>query len=155
MDLPSFRNDLFFNGYGEGWALYAERLAWDLGLYDDDPYGNVGRLHLELLRAARLVADTGIHAKKWTREETYAYMTETVGHRWSFETDRYIAWPAQSTGYKVGMVKILELRQRTMDQLGDQFDLKEFHRVVLGNGSMPLEVLERIVNDYIEAKLNQ
>ena len=155
MNLPSFRNDLFFNGYGEGWALYAERLAWDLGLYDDDPYGNVGRLHLELLRAARLVADTGIHAKKWTREETYAYMTGTVGHRWSFETDRYIAWPAQSTGYKVGMVKILDLRQRTMDQLGDQFDLKEFHRVVLGNGSMPLEVLERVVNDYIEAKLNQ
>jgi uncharacterized protein (DUF885 family) len=154
MDLPSFRNDLFFNGYGEGWALYAERLAWDLGLYDDDPYGNVGRLRFELLRAVRLVADTGIHAKRWTREETSAYMGEIVGGL-SVETDRYIALPAQATGYKIGMVKILELRQRAMDQLGDQFDFKEFHRVVLGNGSMPLEVLERVVNDYIEAKLNQ
>jgi uncharacterized protein (DUF885 family) len=154
MDLPSFRNDLFFNGYGEGWALYAERLAWEMGLYEDDPYGNVGRLRLELLRAVRLVADTGIHAKRWTREETSAYMGETVGGL-SVETDRYIVLPAQATGYKIGMIKILELRQRAMDQLGDQFDLKEFHRLVLGNGSMPLEILERVVDDYIEAKLDQ
>jgi uncharacterized protein (DUF885 family) len=150
MDLPSFRNDLFFNGYGEGWALYAERLAWELGLYEDDPYGNIGRLHLELLRAARVVADTGIHALGWTQEEAYAFMRDTVGDRWAFETDRYIAWPAQSAGYKIGMVKILELRQKAMDELGDQFDIKEFHRIVLGNGSMPLDILERVVQDYID-----
>jgi uncharacterized protein (DUF885 family)/formylglycine-generating enzyme required for sulfatase activity len=155
LDLTTFRNDLFFNGYGEGWAMYAERLAWELGLYEDDPYGNIGRLHLELVRAARVVADTGIHAMEWTREDTYAYMRETVGDRWSFETDRYIAWPAQSVGYKIGMVKILDLRQEAMDELGDQFDIKEFHRIVLGNGSMPLDVLERVVNEYIQTKRNR
>ena len=155
MDLPTFRNDLFFNGYGEGWALYAERLAWELGLYEDDPYGNIGRLHLELLRAARVVADTGIHALGWTQEEAYAYMRDTVGARWAFETDRYIAWPAQSAGYKIGMVKILELRQKAMDELGEKFDIKDFHRVVLGNGSMPLDILERVVQDYIDAKLGK
>lgn len=92
---------------------------------------------------------------KWSREDAYAYLRETVGERWSFETDRYIAWPAQSAGYKIGMVKILELRQEAMDELGDQFDIKEFHRVVLGNGSMPLDILERVVRDYIAAKQGQ
>jgi uncharacterized protein (DUF885 family) len=152
LDLPTFRNDLFFNGFGEGWALYAEQLAWELGMYEDDPYGNLGRLQLELLRAVRLVADTGIHAMGWTRDEARAYMNEAMGDpagRWSHEVDRYIAWPAQATGYKVGMLKILELRQRAMDQLGDQFDLKSFHNVVLGSGSMPLEILDQVVQAYI------
>lgn len=155
MDLPFFRNDIIFNGYAEGWALYAERLAWELGLYDDDPYGNIGRLQLELLRAVRLVADTGIHAMQWTRGEAKAYMKEALGtHAFSGEVDRYIVLPAQATGYKVGMLKILELRQKAMDELGDQFDIKEFHRIILGNGSMPLEILEQIVQDYINAKLS-
>jgi uncharacterized protein (DUF885 family) len=158
LDLPMFRTDVFFNGYGEGWALYAERLAWELGMYDDDPYGNLGRLQLELLRAVRLVTDTGLHAKHWTREQAKAYMNEALGDpsgRWSHEVERYIVAPAQATGYKIGMLKILELRQKVMDELGDRFDLKEFHTVVLSNGSVPLEILKRIVDDYIETRLNQ
>jgi len=154
LDLPTFRNDVFFNGYGEGWALYAEQLAWEMGLYDDDPYGNLGRLELELLRAVRLVVDTGIHAMRWTREQANAYMAEAFGAPpgTSFhEVDRYVVLPAQATGYKIGMLKILELRQKAVDQLGDQFDLKAFHRVVLGNGSMPLDILERVVQDYIQS----
>jgi uncharacterized protein (DUF885 family) len=156
LDLPTFRNDVFFNGYGEGWALYAERLAWEMGLYDDDPYGNLGRLDYELLRAVRLVVDTGIHTLAWTREEANAAMAEAFGAppgTTFYEVDRYIVRPAQATGYKVGMLKILELRQMAMDRLGDQFDLKEFHNVVVGNGSMPLEILERLVVDYVNGKL--
>jgi uncharacterized protein (DUF885 family) len=152
VDLPTFRNDLFFNGYGEGWAVYAERLASELGLYDDDPYGDLGRLHLELLRAVRLVVDTGIHAEHWTRDEARAYMADVMGG-WTHEVERYVVMPAQATGYKIGMLRILELRERAMDQLGDAFDLKAFHRVVLGSGSMPLDLLERRVQDYIDAGL--
>ncbi len=150
MDLPTFRQYEFFNAHAEGWALYAERLAWELGVYEDDPYGNVGRLRLELLRAVRLVVDTGIHAQGWTRDQARAYMEENVGG-WTHEVERYAAWPAQATDYKIGMIKILELRQRAMDQLGDRFDLKEFHNVVLANGSLPLGILERLVDEYIEA----
>ena len=136
--------------------MYGERSAWELGLYDDDPHGDLGRLQYELLRAVRLVTDTGIHAKGWTREEAQAYMDEAMGAppgQFSHEVDRYIVLPAQATGYKIGMLKMLELRQRAMEQLGLQFDIKEFHNVVLGNGSMPLEILERIVQDYIDAEL--
>jgi uncharacterized protein (DUF885 family) len=150
MELPTFSKMEYFNAHVEGWALYAERLAWELGVYDDDPHGNVGRLRLELLRAARLVADTGIHALRWTREQARSYLVENVGG-WAHETDRYVAMPAQATGYKIGMIKVLELRQRAMDQLGDRFDLKEFHNVVLGNGCLPLSVLERLVDEYIAA----
>jgi uncharacterized protein (DUF885 family)/pimeloyl-ACP methyl ester carboxylesterase len=154
LDLPAFRNGVIFNGYAEGWALYAERLAWELGLYDDDPYGNLGRLHMELLRAVRLVADTGLHAMGWTREQTRAYVDEALGTpgRFSHEVDRYVVLPAQATGYKIGMIKLLELRELAMDQLGEQFDIREFHNVVLGNGSLPLEILERIVQEYIASK---
>jgi uncharacterized protein (DUF885 family) len=155
LDLPMFRKDMGFNGYVEGWALYAERLAWELGLYEDDPYGNLGRLQLELLRAVRLVTDTSIHAMHWTREEAKAYMDEALGARpgtYSHEVDRYIVLPGQATSYKVGMLKMLELRQGAMDELGDQFDLKEFHSVLLTNGSMPLDILEQAVQDYIDTK---
>jgi uncharacterized protein (DUF885 family) len=155
MDLPAFRGDLVLNGYAEGWALYAERLAWELGLYDENPYGNIGRLQLELLRAVRLVADTGIHAKGWTREGAKVYLEESLGDpsgRWAHEIDRYTVAPGQATGYKVGMLKILELRQMAMEALGDQFDIKDFHNVVLGNGSIPLEMLERLVQDYVDAR---
>jgi uncharacterized protein (DUF885 family) len=160
-DLPSFRNGITFSAYTEGWALYAERLAWELGWYEDDPYGDLGRLQAEAFRAARLVIDTGIHAKGWTFDQAVAYMIDNVGYEPGdivnpqHEVGRYIVWPGQSTAYKVGMFKILELRQGAMDQLGDRFDLKEFHSVVLGSGSMPLEILERVVDDYIERKLNQ
>ena len=157
LDLPLFRNLVDFTGYVEGWALYAEQLAWELGWYDSDPYGNLGRLQYEALRAARLVADTGINAKHWTYDEALTYMRENVGFDPSvlnlrYEVDRYIGWPGHATAYKIGMMKILELRRKAMDELGDQFDLKEFHRVILGNGAVPLEILEKIVQDYIDAK---
>jgi uncharacterized protein (DUF885 family) len=154
MDLPLFQNTIIFNGYAEGWALYAEQLAWELGLYEDNLYGNIGRLQMDLLRAVRLVADSGIHAKKWTREEATAYMRDVFGtDMYASEVDRYIVLPAQATGYKIGMIKILELRQKAMDELGDKFDIKEFHQVILGGGGMPLTILEKVVQDYIDAKL--
>lgn len=157
-DLPFFRTSVLFTAYAEGWALYAERLAWELGWYEDDPYGNLGRLQAEAFRAARLVVDTGIHAKGWTFDQALEFMIENVGYDagfMEFEISRYIAWPGQATAYKIGMLKILELRRKAMDRLGDQFDLKGFHNVVLSNGSMPLDVLERVVDDYIEVKLGQ
>ncbi|UCG24026.1 MAG: DUF885 domain-containing protein, partial [Chloroflexota bacterium] len=156
MDLPTFRKLIFFNGYGEGWALYSERLAWELDLFADDPYGNLGRLYMELLRSVRMVADTGIHDQGWTREEARAYMTEVMGgDRWSGEVDRYIVWPAQSTEYKTGMMEILALRQRAMEALGEDYDPKAFHRAVLLNGGLPLTVLETVVDDYIETAQGQ
>ncbi|MBU6998517.1 MAG: DUF885 domain-containing protein [Theionarchaea archaeon] len=153
MDVPLFRSEIINNGYAEGWALYAEQLAYELGLYEDNPYGNIGHLHLELLRAVRLVTDTGIHYKKWTREEAKTYMKNIMGDDGSSgEVDRYVVLPAQATGYKVGMIKILELRQKAMDELGDKFDIKEFHHVILCNGGMPLSLLENVVQDYIDSK---
>ncbi|MGC1120348.1 MAG: DUF885 domain-containing protein [Candidatus Methanofastidiosia archaeon] len=159
LDLPFFRTDLIFTGYTEGWALYAERLAYELGWYSDDPYGNLGRLQYEAFRAARLVVDTGIHTEGWTFDEAERFMEENAGYKYSdivnveFEVSRYIAWPGQATAYMVGMLKILELRQKAMDALGEAFDIKEFHRVILGNGSMPLSVLEEVVQDYIDESL--
>jgi uncharacterized protein (DUF885 family) len=145
------RSDVFFNGYVEGWALYAERLAAELGMYEDDPFGDLGRLQFELLRAVRLVTDTGIHAMGWSRGEAKRYMDDTLGipGRFSHEVDRYIVLPGQAVGYKLGMLKILELRQRAEEALGENFDLKDFHHVVVGNGSLPLEILEQLVTDYI------
>lgn len=153
--LPYFRNGVNFTAYAEGWALYVEYLAWEAGIYDDDPYANIGRLQGELFRAARLVVDTGLHAYGWTREEAIQYLVETVG--WqpqaaTAEVDRYLAWPGQATAYKVGMLKILELRQRAMDALGADFDIIAFHNLVVGNGAMPLEVLEWVVDGWIEAQ---
>ncbi len=155
LPLPLFRKDVSFNGYVEGWALYAEQLAWELGWYEDNPYGNLGRLQYEAFRAARLVVDTGIHAKGWTFNQALTYMEENVGFdptvvNLQYEVSRYIAWPGQATSYKVGMLKILELRERAEKELGDKFDLKEFHNVILGKGSMPLAVLEKVVQDYID-----
>ena len=157
-DLPLFRNVILFTGYAEGWALYAEQLARELGWYDDDPHGDLGRLQAQAFRAARLVVDTGLHTKGWTFDQAHDFMVENVGMDpgyMQFEVSRYVAWPGQSTAYMVGMLKIMALRQEAMDRLGDQFDLKEFHHVVLSNGSMPLAVLERVVENYIEATLNR
>ncbi len=158
-DLPSFRNSVSFLGYTEGWALYAEQLASELGWYDGDPYGDLGRLQAEAFRAARLVVDTGIHAKGWTFDEAQAYFMENTGYETggpvdpAIEVARYVVWPGQSTAYKIGMIELLALRQKAMDRLGDQFDLKVFHNVLLSNGSMPLELLERVVDAYIEREL--
>ncbi|MFN2166890.1 MAG: DUF885 domain-containing protein, partial [Anaerolineae bacterium] len=155
----AFRTALGFTAYTEGWALYAERLAWELGWYDGDPYGNLGRLQAEAFRAARLVVDTGIHAQGWTFDQAEDFIVENVGYERGdnvnpqYEVARYIVWPGQSTAYKIGMIEILALRQRAMDQLGDRFDLKEFHHLLLSNGAMPLQILERVVDDFIAAKL--
>jgi uncharacterized protein (DUF885 family) len=153
LDLPTFRRELDLNGYVEGWAVYAERLAWEMGLYENDPLANLSRLGFELSRAARLVIDTGIHAKAWTRHEAAAYYEGATGRPASPSSmHRYIILPGQGCGYTIGLLKILELRQLAMDQLGDRFDIKEFHNVVLGNGSLPLEVLESLVQNYIDTK---
>jgi uncharacterized protein (DUF885 family) len=155
--IPTFRTGVNYTSYAEGWALYAEYLASEAGFYDDDPYGNLGRLQSELFRAARLVVDTGIHAKGWSREQAIDYMVENVGYARSYvtsEIERYIVWPGQATAYKIGMLKIMELRERAAQALGEDFDLKEFHNLILGNGAMPLEILERVVEGYIETELN-
>lgn len=155
MDLPTFRRVESFTAYDEGWALYAERLAKELGWYDGDPYGNLGRLQAEAFRAARLVADSGLHAKRWTFDEALDFMMQNTGkdrNSLAFEVSRYVAWPGQATAYGIGMLKILQLRQRAMEELGGQFDLKEFHGSILGAGSVPLPILERIVDSTIDAK---
>ena len=150
--LPFFRNEVSFTGYVEGWALYAERLMWEQSAYKNDPYGDLGRLQYELMRAARLVVDTGINAKKWSYDQAINYLLTEAGlPRGTAESEvaRYICWAGQATSYKIGMIQILELRQKASDKLGDRFDLKEFHNVVLSNGSLPLAILERVVDDYI------
>jgi uncharacterized protein (DUF885 family) len=149
--MPLIRRFGFFTAYVEGWALYAERVAWELGLMPTHA-DNVGRLMAELFRAVRLVVDTGIHHRRWTREEAIEYMLANTGMAESdvvSEVERYIVMPGQATAYKVGMMKILELRQKAMNELGDRFDLRDFHDVVLKNGAVPLDILERIVDDYI------
>jgi uncharacterized protein (DUF885 family) len=155
LDLPLLRTDMALNAYIEGWAMYGERLAWELGLYDDDPWGNIGRLQLELLRAVRLVADTGIHAMRWTRQAAKDYVNEAMGAPggdFSSEVDRFVVLPGQAVSYKIGMLRLLELCQRAMDQLGDQFDLRFFHNLILGQGSVPLDLLERLVQEAIDAR---
>jgi uncharacterized protein (DUF885 family) len=141
-----------FTAYTEGWALYAEQLAWEMG-FQQQPLDNLGRLQAELFRAVRLVVDTGIHAKRWTREQAIDYMANNTGMAMSdvvAEIERYIVMPGQATSYKVGMMKILALREKAKTALGDKFDLKDFHDVVLKNGAVPLAVLETLIDDYIE-----
>ena len=153
--LPQFRKVLPFTAYAEGWALYCEWLAKKAGWYDNDPFGDLGRLQAELFRAVRLVVDTGIHAKYWTREEAIKYMRAKTGmgeKEVTAEIERYIVMPGQACAYKVGMLKIQELRARAEQQLGEKFDQREFHETVLKNGALPLEILEEQVNDYIRKK---
>ncbi|ACJ00830.1 DUF885 domain-containing protein [Rhodospirillum centenum] len=152
--VPTFRRVYPFNAYAEGWALYAERLAREMGLYADDPYGDLGRLQSEIFRAARLVVDTGLHHKRWSREQAIDYMVSVTGMEPDgvrIEVERYVVDPGQALAYKVGELKILELRERARAALGDRFDIRAFHDVVLGNGGLPLTVLERVVDDWIAA----
>jgi uncharacterized protein (DUF885 family) len=152
--LPLFRTLSPFTAYTEGWALYTEQLAWELG-FQDDPFDNVGRLQSELFRAVRLVVDTGIHANKWTRQQAIDYMLTNTGMPESdvvAEIERYIVMPGQATSYKVGMMKILDVREKAKLALGDKFNIKEFHDVVLKNGAVPLDILERLVDNYIREK---
>ena len=153
--LPQFRKVLPFTAYIEGWALYCEWLAKQVGWYDRDPFGDLGRLRDELFRAVRLVVDTGIHAKRWTREQAIAYMRDKTGigeKEVRSEIERYIVMPGQACAYKVGMLKIQELRARAEKELGEKFDQREFHDAVLKNGALPLEILEEQVNNYIRQK---
>lgn len=150
-NLPIFRRVIPFTAYAEGWALYAEKLAVELG-YQEDPYDRLGYLTSEVFRAVRLVVDTGIHAKRWTREQAIDYMLAITGMpegEVTAEIERYIVNPGQACAYKVGELKILELRSRAMDSLGEDFDLRKFHNVLLTNGAMPLSILERQVERYI------
>ena len=153
--VPQFRKVIPFTAYMEGWALYCEWLAKQTGLYDNDPFGDLGRLRDELFRAVRLVVDTGIHAKRWSREQAIAYMRDKTGmgeKEVKSEIERYIVAPGQACAYKVGMLKIQELRARAEKELGNKFDLREFHDAVLKNGALPLEILEEQVNQYIQRK---
>jgi uncharacterized protein (DUF885 family) len=150
--VPQFRKILPFTAYIEGWALYCEWLAKQAGWYEHDPFGDLGRLRDELFRAVRLVVDTGIHAKHWTREQAIAYMREKTGlgeKEVTSEIERYIVSPGQACAYKIGMLKIQELRAKAQKELGQKFDQREFHEAVLKNGALPLEILEEQVNEYI------
>jgi uncharacterized protein (DUF885 family) len=152
--IPMFRRLVPFTAYSEGWALYTERLAWEIG-FQDDPLDNLGRLQAEMFRAVRLVVDTGMHHKRWTREEAIDYMLANTGMgegEVEAEIERYLVMPGQALSYKVGMMKILELRERARRELGEDFSLPEFHDQVLGNGALPLTLLERVVDDWIESK---
>ena len=153
--VPIFRRMLPFTAYAEGWALYAEKLAREIGMYQDDPYSELGCLDSELFRAVRLVVDTGIHYKRWTREQAIEYMSAHAAQEQESvisEIERYIVMPGQACAYKIGMIKILELRERAQKALGAAFDLREFHDVILKNGSLPLSILDEIVQAYIRQK---
>jgi uncharacterized protein (DUF885 family) len=149
--LPDFRRNGDYTAYVEGWALYAESLGSELGFYKD-PYSKFGQLTYEMWRACRLVVDTGIHAKGWSREQAIKYMMDNTAKSEqdvTVEIDRYIAWPAQALAYKMGELKIKELRARAEEELGPKFDIRRFHNAVLDNGPLPLETLEREIVAWI------
>jgi len=153
-DLPPFRRFNNFTAYTEGWGLYAEGLAKEAGFYQD-PFDDFGRLSLEIWRAVRLVLDTGIHAMRWTREQAVDYMrrnTLNSERDTQGEIDRYFTNPGQATGYKIGQMKFLSLRQKAAKAKGSAYDLRDFHEVVLRNGALPLDVLEAQVDAYINGR---
>jgi len=153
--LPAFRQQAYYTAYTEGWALYSEQLGKEIGFYQD-PYSDYGRLEADMWRAIRLVVDTGVHSQHWTRQQMVDYFHQYSGldeTNIQSEVDRYIAWPAQALGYKMGQLKILELRDRAKSALGPKFDLKAFHDVVLDSGALPLDVLEAQVNAWIQSQL--
>jgi len=154
---PMFQRQLYLSAFGEGWALYAESLGKDMGLFTD-PYQDFGRLAYELWRAGRLVVDTGIHALRWSREDAIEYLLENTSfteEEVTREVERYIVWPGQATSYKIGQMRIRDLRDYAQAELGEAFDWGEFHDVVLTNGSLPLPVLTELVNDYVAANRPQ
>jgi len=150
--VPTFRTQLGYNAYVEGWALYSEQLAKEMGGYEN-PYYDFGRLVNEIWRAIRLVVDTGLHSKGWNEAKAIQYFKDNSSisdNAIKAEVQRYMVMPGQATGYKIGMLKIQELRQRAETQLGDQFDIRQFHDIILGSGALPLELLERHVDSWIE-----
>jgi uncharacterized protein (DUF885 family) len=150
--LPPFRQQAGYTAYVEGWALYSELLGKEMGFYQN-PYNNYGRLDDEMWRAARLVVDTGIHYKKWTREQVVQYLRDHSSQNEAYfqaETDRYIAWPGQALAYKIGQLTILRLREKARTELGPKFDIRAFHDEVLGAGALPMDVFEQRINAWIE-----
>lgn len=155
-NVPEFRRKLYFSAFGEGWGLYAEKLGIEMGIYET-PYQHFGRLSYEMWRACRLVVDTGLHSQGWTRQQALDFFFENTllsEGNIRAEVDRYISWPGQALAYKLGELKIWELRQRAEADLGELFDLREFHDVLLSRGAVPLAMLEEIIFDYIYAKLD-
>jgi uncharacterized protein (DUF885 family) len=150
-EVKDFRKVWTLSAYSEGWGLYAESLGPELGMYQD-PYSYYGRLSSEMFRACRLVIDTGLHALKWPREKALAYFKENTGDEYVSEVDRYIAWPGQALAYKIGELKIREIRAAAEKELGSKFNLREFHDVVIGNGALPLDLLEQQVRAWVEHK---
>ena len=155
-NVPFLRKVSPFTAYAEGWGLYSERIAAeDMGMYLNDPLGDLGRLQAEMFRAVRLVVDTGMHAKRWSRERAIEYMLSKTGMteaEVTREIERYVVWPGQATAYKVGQLSMLRLRAMAENQLGDAFDIREFHEMILMNGAMPLEILEESVESWVEAQ---
>ena len=150
-NVSPFRQSLYPNAFGEGWGLYAEKLAAEMGLYKT-PYEKFGQLTYEMWRACRLVVDTGMHWKGWTREQAEACFFENSAlapHNIKTEVERYISWPGQALAYKIGELKILELRQRAETQLGDKFNIRRFHDAILLDGGMPLDLLEAKIDRWI------
>ena len=152
--LPQFRKTLWYSGYGEGWALYSESLGTELGLYTD-PYQLFGMLGAEMHRAIRLVVDTGLHSKSWTREKAIQYSLDNEAESEAgiiSEIERYMANPGQALSYKIGQLKIRELRTKAKNELGDAFDIREFHNEVLETGCIPLALLENKIDTWIATK---
>ena len=148
---PDFRRKNYISAYGEGWALYTEKLGKEMGIYET-PYEDFGRLTYEMWRAARLVIDTGLHHKGWSREQALAYLRDRTAlseHEVTTEVDRYISWPGQALSYKLGEIAIVKLRAEAERELGDRFDIKTFHDAILRQGSVPLPVLEEQVRMFI------
>jgi len=152
--IPRFRRNLYLSAYGEGWGLYTEFLADEMGIYTT-PYEKFGKFTYEMWRACRLVVDTGLHAKRWSKEKAIDYMSKNTAlslHEVNTEIDRYISWPGQALSYKIGELKIRELRSKAKNELGDKFDIREFHEKILEYGTVTLPTLERRINNYIEKK---
>jgi len=156
-NVPKFRNRIYISAFGEGWGLYSEYLGIEAGIYET-PYQDFGRLTYEMWRACRLVVDTGMHAQGWSRQQAMDYLANNTAlslHNVQTEIDRYISWPGQALSYKIGELTIKRLRKKAETSLGENFDLRDFHDQILKNGSMPLNMLEKVINEYINEMINK